>query len=63
VAALAISSANGLLVKGGKEASHSNAILHQLIQESLELHVPKDTVGLVVSLYDSHNFIEFHILC
>jgi len=58
VAALAISSANGLLVKGGKEASHSNAILHQLIQESLELHVPKDTVGLISRREDIEDLLQ-----
>ena len=52
VAALAISSANGLLLKGGKEASHSIQILHLLLQESLELHVSRDTVGLVRIIYE-----------
>ena len=47
VAALAISSANGLLLKGGKEASHSIQILHLLLQDSLELHVSRDAMGLV----------------
>ncbi|XP_071448028.1 delta-1-pyrroline-5-carboxylate synthase [Hetaerina americana] len=35
VAALALSSANGLLLKGGKEAAHSNRTLMELVKESL----------------------------
>ncbi|XP_074427878.1 delta-1-pyrroline-5-carboxylate synthase isoform X5 [Larus michahellis] len=47
VSALAIASGNGLLLKGGKEAAHSNQILHHLTQEALSLHGVKDAVQLV----------------
>ncbi|XP_032463635.1 delta-1-pyrroline-5-carboxylate synthase isoform X9 [Phocoena sinus] len=47
VAALAIASGNGLLLKGGKEASHSNRILHLLTQEALSIHGIKEAVQLV----------------
>ncbi|XP_067909338.1 delta-1-pyrroline-5-carboxylate synthase isoform X2 [Heterodontus francisci] len=47
VSALAIASGNGLLLKGGKEATHSNHILHHLTQEALSMHGVKDAVHLV----------------
>ncbi|MDF5361752.1 hypothetical protein P3687_25880, partial [Vibrio parahaemolyticus] len=40
IASLAIRSGNGLLLKGGKEAKRSNAILHKVITEAIP-----DTVG------------------
>uniref|UniRef100_A0A383VIE2 glutamate-5-semialdehyde dehydrogenase n=1 Tax=Tetradesmus obliquus TaxID=3088 RepID=A0A383VIE2_TETOB len=35
IAALALRSGNGLLLKGGKEAAHSNAVLHKIIVEAI----------------------------
>ena len=36
ISALAIASGNGLLLKGGKEATESNAILHRVIGDAIE---------------------------
>ena len=47
VAALAIASGNALLLKGGKEASNTNKILHQLTQEALSMHGVTDAIQLV----------------
>ncbi|XP_033757344.1 delta-1-pyrroline-5-carboxylate synthase-like isoform X2 [Pecten maximus] len=58
VAALAISSGNGLLLKGGKEAVHSNQLLHSLVQEALQPYVPKETVSLISRREDIHDLIQ-----
>ena len=47
VAALAIASANGLLLKGGKEASHSNHALMDLVKESLDTIGASNAISLV----------------
>jgi len=52
IAALAIRSGNGLLLKGGKEAVASNAKLHALICDAIEEVAPstgRDLIGLVTS--------------
>lgn len=47
IAALSISSGNGLLLKGGSEAKHTNQILHKLAQDALEKYVPRETIALL----------------
>lgn len=47
VAALAMASANGLLLKGGKEAAHSNKVLMNLVKESLSTVGAEDAISLV----------------
>ncbi|KAL5234669.1 hypothetical protein ACI65C_002079 [Semiaphis heraclei] len=47
VAALALSSANGLLLKGGKEALHSNKALMDIVKEALATVGAQDAISLV----------------
>ncbi|KAH9617727.1 hypothetical protein KSS87_016646, partial [Heliosperma pusillum] len=49
IASLAIRSGNGLLLKGGKEAKRSNAILHKVITSALPDKVGEKLIGLVAS--------------
>ncbi|XP_057459163.1 delta-1-pyrroline-5-carboxylate synthase-like isoform X3 [Lotus japonicus] len=49
IAALAIRSGNGLLLKGGKEARRSNAVLHKVITSAMPETVGDKLIGLVTS--------------
>ncbi|XP_010931192.1 delta-1-pyrroline-5-carboxylate synthase isoform X4 [Elaeis guineensis] len=49
IASLAIRSGNGLLLKGGKEAMRSNAILHKVITGAIPDTVGEKLIGLVTS--------------
>ncbi len=46
-AALAIKSGNAIILKGGKEAQHSNRILFELIQKAVASVLPEGAVNLV----------------
>ncbi|XP_051121466.1 delta-1-pyrroline-5-carboxylate synthase [Andrographis paniculata] len=49
IASLAIRSGNGLLLKGGKEARRSNAILHKVITSAIPETVGERLIGLVTT--------------
>nr|WEU50854.1 P5CS1 [Lonicera caerulea] len=49
IASLAIRTGNGLLLKGGKEAKRSNAILHKVITSAIPESVGETLIGLVTS--------------
>jgi delta-1-pyrroline-5-carboxylate synthetase len=50
IASLAVCSGNGLMLKGGKEALHSNRILHKVIVDAIsefDSSIPREIIGLV----------------
>jgi len=47
IAALALRAGNGLVLKGGREARHSNEVIHRVIQDALKPYIPAETIGLV----------------
>ncbi|KAF6996170.1 hypothetical protein CFC21_012543 [Triticum aestivum] len=49
IASLAIRSGNGLLLKGGKEAMRSNAILHKVITNAIPNNVGEKLIGLITT--------------
>ncbi len=53
ISSLALASGNGLLLKGGKEATRSNAAFHNVIGDAVEAGsggtIKRDIIGLVTS--------------
>ena len=63
IASLAIRSGNGLVLKGGKEATLSNARLHRLIVDAVAEAAPtvgRDLIGLVTSRDDIDALLKLH---
>eukprot|EP01080_Neovahlkampfia_damariscottae_P009308 gene9308-1396_t len=62
ISALSIKSGNGLLLKGGKEANHSNVILHKIITEAIEKvskgKVKKELINLIHTREEISNLLE-----
>ncbi len=48
-AALAIKSSNAIVLKGGKEAKHSNEKLGEIIQDTIQNYIPKESVQVLAS--------------
>ena len=57
VAALAVASGNGLLLKGGKEAAHTNAVLHRVLAAAIEASSGGRVAGAVVGLVEGREAI------
>jgi delta-1-pyrroline-5-carboxylate synthetase len=55
---LCISSGNGLLLKGGKEAANTNKILHQLAQEAISQYAPRETISLLNTRGEISDLLE-----
>jgi len=63
IAALAIRSGNGLLLKGGKEAANSNVLLHSLIADAIQEVAPevgRDLIGLVTTRGEIDDLLKLH---
>lgn len=58
IAALAIRSGNTVLLKGGREAAHSNAALGKVIQDTLRKHGIADAVQLVTTREEVAELLE-----
>mmetsp|Transcript_1406 Transcript_1406/g.2003 ORF Transcript_1406/g.2003 Transcript_1406/m.2003 type:complete len:431 (-) Transcript_1406:220-1512(-) len=60
IASLALRSGNGLLLKGGKEAAKSNAILHRVITQALAPEVDPGLIGLVTTREGIDDLLKLH---
>ncbi|PPR86781.1 hypothetical protein GOBAR_AA33915 [Gossypium barbadense] len=60
IASLAVKSGNGLLLKGGKEAKRSNAILHKVITSAIPENIGEKLIGLVASREDIPNLLKVY---
>jgi len=56
--ALAIKSGNAIILKGGKEANHSNQILAEIVVDAIENVLPDFSVQLVTSRDDVRQLLE-----
>nr|KYP66513.1 Delta-1-pyrroline-5-carboxylate synthetase [Cajanus cajan] len=62
IAALAIRSGNGLLLKGGKEAKRSNAVLHKVITSVIPDTVGSKIIGLVTSREEIPDLLKANLV-
>lgn len=59
-AALAIKSGNAIILKGGKEAQHSNRKLFEIISHSIERILPQGCVSLIETREDVGALLKLH---
>ena len=58
IAGLAVKAGNGLVLKGGKEATHSNRKIHEVLSQALEPGCPASLVGLVQTRGEVRELLE-----
>jgi glutamate-5-semialdehyde dehydrogenase len=59
-AALAIKSGNAIILKGGKEAHHSNKKLFEIISSAVERILPSGSVSLIETREDVSELLKLH---
>jgi glutamate-5-semialdehyde dehydrogenase len=59
-AALAIKSGNAIILKGGKEAHHSNRILFETMSRAIERILPPGAVSLIETREDVSELLKLH---
>lgn len=59
-AALAIKSGNAIILKGGKEAQHSNRIIFKIISEAVERILPQGSLALIETREDVSEMLKLH---
>jgi glutamate-5-semialdehyde dehydrogenase len=59
-AALAIKSGNAIILKGGKEAQHSNRKFYEIIHSAIERILPAGTVSLIESREDVSELLKLN---
>lgn len=59
-AALAIKSGNAIILKGGKEAHHSNRKLYEVISGAIERILPQGSVSLIETREDVAELLKLH---
>lgn len=59
-AALAIKSGNAIILKGGKEAQHSNRALYEIIADATKDILPQGTISLIETREDVSELLKMH---
>ena len=58
ISSLAIATGNGVVLKGGRESTHSNRCLHQVVQDALAIHKCADAAQLIESRDTVSDLVE-----